>query len=966
MLISKRQRRLRRSRILRWLTNVSTATAIAVMSILPNGIFPIGIFPNGAFAGGLRSVQIQSVKAQPIRPVVVKPPLPATPSSPARAVDRSAPATQSKPAGPANSGTSKSGTSTRRALIPTQPQRTVQPKVATTLQPTKAEAEPATQSVIVRPTPTQGPRIAPAQPRRAVRATKPSALQQIANIFQAKPQQKTSTPAVKPTQSTQLQSSGKPSLLQSVLSPTSNSTHAPTSPPPRSSTGRASQRRNPFAKPGSAAPENTVSENAPPPATPTIATRAAPTPTPHEAYETQNRKTVAQPSISLPRPAQPFAQPTPQRNPQAAAQPTPAKRLQLSKHSALNSIRSTLNQLDPTPREIPLIANAPRRLQADVSQAAPIIGSDFSVTPRSATAFSFSDSNSPHTEEFLSTPAPIVDAPIVDAPIVDAPMVQRKPDSISDREVPELHRVYSSPQTQALREAAKRIGNRAANDPLSDRTPASGHSGPMKPYKLMKYQDNVPAAERPPFQVVERAGEFSVSVGRNKILRSDFDIYRSAVVDPSICEVSQFTPREVAIVGKRHGTTEVTFWMAGEDTRPASFLIRVTPNVAEVQRQEDEYVLLEQLLLRQFPNSKVELTVLANKLIVEGQVRDIEDAAQILALLRSDAYGAQNQGARRNGLNEGTVVAVLPNSATGRDHNGLQIINMLKLPGIQQVALKVRIAKLVRSAGRNTGIKFNANIGFSDSNTGALLLESLASANASPSVLAKFDANDIEIGLNYLQSQGVIRMLAEPTLVAKNGETATFHSGGEFAIPTVVGSVGSNAVTTNFKAYGTMLSFQPTILDKDRIQIQLSPEFSQIDAGNSVGGTPGTSTTNVNTTVIMREGQTMAIASLIDESFTASKAGSIPWLSKLLGPRSVSRNETELIILVTPELVHPMDPEEVPPLPGFDVTEPTPSEFWQGKIEGHPARDFNSTRYPHLDDRYQGTDRPSGPFGHGQ
>jgi pilus assembly protein CpaC len=596
----------------------------------------------------------------------------------------------------------------------------------------------------------------------------------------------------------------------------------------------------------------------------------------------------------------------------------------------------------------------PRRLQADLTEAAPIIGSDASVTPKSATAFTFSDNGAVAQTKLMATPAPIV----------DAPLVNHDPHLISDR-APQDHPVYTSPQTRALREAAKRSNSRAANDPLSDPTPASGHSGPMKPYKLMEYQDNQRQPARQPFQVVERAGELSLQVRRSRILRSDFDIYRTAVVDSKICEVTQFTPREVAIVGKSHGTTEVTFWMAGEDRRPSTFLITVTPDVAEVRRQEDEYVLLEQLLRRQFPNSKVDLTVIANKLIVEGQVKDGEEAAQILTLLRSESISSRNLGGR-SGLNEGVSAPVLSKSATGRDHNGLQIINMLKLPGIQQVALKVKIAKLVRSAGRNMGIKFNANIGLSDSNTGALLLESLASANGSPSVLARFDAGDIEIGLDYLESKGVIRVLAEPTLVAQNGRRATFHSGGDFAVPTVVGSAGGNAVSTEFKAFGTMLTFQPTILDKDRIQIQLSPEFSQIDAGNSVGGIPGTSTTNVNTTVIMREGQTMAIASLIDESFTASRAGSIPWLSKLLGPRSAGRTETELIILVTPELVHPMDAEQVPPLPGFDVVEPTPSEFWRGKIEGHPSRDFNSTRYPHLKDRYHGTDQPSGPFGHGQ
>ena len=125
----------------------------------------------------------------------------------------------------------------------------------------------------------------------------------------------------------------------------------------------------------------------------------------------------------------------------------------------------------------------------------------------------------------------------------------------------------------------------------------------------------------------------------------------------------------------------------------------------------------------------------------------------------------------------------------------------------------------------------------------------------------------------------------------------------------------------------------------------------------------------MTTTVEMREGQTLAVAGLIDDSMNATKQGDLPILSHIFGRRDVSRNETELIILVTPELIHPMDPEEVPPLPGFDVTEPTNLEFFlHGKLEGNPTQDYRSTIWPRLRRRYQGNGpaTASGPFGHGQ
>ena len=125
----------------------------------------------------------------------------------------------------------------------------------------------------------------------------------------------------------------------------------------------------------------------------------------------------------------------------------------------------------------------------------------------------------------------------------------------------------------------------------------------------------------------------------------------------------------------------------------------------------------------------------------------------------------------------------------------------------------------------------------------------------------------------------------------------------------------------------------------------------------------------MTTTVEMREGQTLAIAGLIDDSMNGTKRGDLPILSQIFGRRDTSRNETELIILVTPELIHPMDPDEVPPLPGFDVTEPTNHDFFlRGKLEGNPTQDYRSTVWPRLRHRYQGNEPAmiSGPFGHGQ
>lgn len=297
---------------------------------------------------------------------------------------------------------------------------------------------------------------------------------------------------------------------------------------------------------------------------------------------------------------------------------------------------------------------------------------------------------------------------------------------------------------------------------------------------------------------------------------------------------------------------------------------------------------------------------------------------------------------------------------------------MLRVPGVQQVALRVKIAELNRSAARGFGVDIAGNINLTNNPDGSqIFLSSLlnAAGGAGPALITQFDGDDIQLGVRYLQQHGVIRLLSEPTLVTMSGTPATFIAGGEFAVPTVVGGAGLNAVTTDFRAFGAIISFMPTVVDKDRVRLQVSPEFSQINNNLAVGGTPGLRTRAATTTVEMREGQTLAIAGLLEDNMNGTNVGDLPFLARIFGRRDMSHTETELIILVTPELVHPMEAEEVPPLPGFDVTEPTNAEFFlHGPLEGNPTRDYRSTVWPRLKKRYGagGPAMTSGPFGHGQ
>ncbi|MCO6458429.1 MAG: pilus assembly protein N-terminal domain-containing protein, partial [Pirellulaceae bacterium] len=138
-----------------------------------------------------------------------------------------------------------------------------------------------------------------------------------------------------------------------------------------------------------------------------------------------------------------------------------------------------------------------------------------------------------------------------------------------------------------------------------------------------------------PFEIIEESGEFTLQVRRSKLLQTKQNVYRTAVVDPQICDVLQFTPREVSIIGRAQGATHVTFWFEGEDQKPLTYLVRVVPDAEEQKRAEVEYQLLEDMLADLFPDSKVRLLVMADKLIVKGQAKDSEEASQILTVVRN-------------------------------------------------------------------------------------------------------------------------------------------------------------------------------------------------------------------------------------------------------------------------------------------------------------------------------------------
>jgi pilus assembly protein CpaC len=181
--------------------------------------------------------------------------------------------------------------------------------------------------------------------------------------------------------------------------------------------------------------------------------------------------------------------------------------------------------------------------------------------------------------------------------------------------------------------------------------------------------------------------------------------------------------------------------------------------------------------------------------------------------------------------------------------------------------------------------------------------------------------------IHALQTQGALRELAEPNLIAMDGQQASFLAGGEFPVPIVQGGTDKSTVTIVFKEYGVRLNFKPTIIDEDHIRLELEPEVSTIDFANGVKFDgfliPALKTRRAKTGVELRDGQSFALAGLLDNSDTRSLSkvpvlGDIPVLGALFKSKSYQKSETELMFIVTAQIVKPVNRDDLPQMRGID------------------------------------------------
>jgi pilus assembly protein CpaC len=445
-------------------------------------------------------------------------------------------------------------------------------------------------------------------------------------------------------------------------------------------------------------------------------------------------------------------------------------------------------------------------------------------------------------------------------------------------------------------------------------------------------------------EVLEPEARMALTTHHSKVIRTKVPVTRISITDPRTMEINQFSPTEFELIGLQAGQTSFTLWFGANQA--LRYSVTVKPDTEARKRAEAEYGELQRRINEMFPNSMVQLIPIADKLIVRGQAKDSAEATQIMAVLSESqgygrggnyrggsttgaagaanvAAGGAGGGAGFGSLNMGT--AAQPNPSE-RDLPPHSIISLLNVPGEQQVLLKVRVAELSRTAARNLTAQLRVNNG-----SLALSTESGGLSTVFSSVL---NPEDIRLAIKAVSTTGYTKILAEPNLVTLNGQPANFLAGGQFPVPTAVNVGGIAGINTQFQAFGTQLTFTPTIIDKDRIRLVVTPTVSQINEDVSVQGIPGLSSRTVTTTVDLRTGQWLAIAGLIQDQQHATRVrvpfvGDLPVVGALFGRTDIQREETELIVLVGPELVHPMDAQEVPLiLPGMEVAEPTDPAFF--------------------------------------
>lgn len=369
-----------------------------------------------------------------------------------------------------------------------------------------------------------------------------------------------------------------------------------------------------------------------------------------------------------------------------------------------------------------------------------------------------------------------------------------------------------------------------------------------------------------------------VAKGKPKTIMTSAAFYQIVIGDPEIANVNPLTDKSFYVLGNNLGTTGIALF---DDKKQLVGTIDI-----EVTLDTDQ---LASTIRASVPDAKIKVGSANGRVVLSGEADD-------------------------------AVAAEKANKIATRFSGNEEVINSVNISSSQQVQLNVRFVEINRQAGQDLGAKYSANFAYGIGGRSVVLSPDGASVPTAGTgeIIGSLLSNgvSIDIAVKALEERGLARMLAEPNLIARSGETASFLAGGEFPIPV---SEDDGKISVTYKKYGVSLDFTPTVLKDGLVSLDIAPEVSSIDASASYNigniSVPGFIVRRAKTSVDLKNGQSFMIAGLLQSQndITTSRVpglGKMPVLGSLFSSKSYQRRETDLVILVTPYLVKPVDPSK--------------------------------------------------------
>ena len=406
----------------------------------------------------------------------------------------------------------------------------------------------------------------------------------------------------------------------------------------------------------------------------------------------------------------------------------------------------------------------------------------------------------------------------------------------------------------------------------------------------------------------EVSSALQVPMNRAVVVEAENPFAELSIANPGIADISTLSDRTIYVLGKAPGRTTLT--LLGPDGRLITNVeVQVTPDVAEFKER------LRQII----PGEPIEVRTANDGIVLSGVVSSIARLDRALDLANRYAPG--------------------------------RVSNLMVVGGTQQVMLKVRFAEVQRTVLKNLSAGLNVVQAGSDASFSAAagsgsIVEGTTAGDPGSTVLnlddsalgqfgVGFEVGSVAFGvlLQALETKNMVRTLAEPNLTALSGQEASFLAGGEYPIPV---TDGDGAVTVEYKPFGVQLNFTPRVVDGHRINLELNAAVSSVDIGTSVTASGisvnGFLRRETQTTVEMLDGQSFAIAGLLQDDFSDAAAqvpwlGDVPILGALFRSSSFERNQSELVVIITPHLVTPTRGEALA-LPTDRIRPPTEAELF--------------------------------------